>query len=241
MGSQRTRRIQVSGGAVQSAERIVAVALRMAASGNLPREVSNDSTDECPVESNADGLSFVIGDTRRHVGVEDLHALLRRFEQWTVCADKTAGFTDFFQDLNRWETDGQTVIRKTTALLLFARALVSEADKMRWEDFLGRLQRLLPVKRWFAGAGERGRYSVTFSWAEESLLFEMEGHAVRIGTEQIRVVWGRFVEWWCLPSPQREDERAGLDFGGELGSDAGFYAFELACLMNEIEQCKAFA
>ncbi len=211
----------MSGGAVQSAERIVAVALRMAASGNLPREVSNDSTDECPVESNADGLSFVIGDTRRHVGVEDLHTLLRRFEEWTVRADKTAGFTDFFQDLNRWETDGQTVIRKTTALLLFARALVSEADKMRWVDFWGRLEMLLPVKRWFAGAGERGRYPVTLSLAGESLLFEKEGRAVRIGPEQIRVVWGRFVEWRCIPSPARENGRAELDFGGELGTDAG--------------------
>jgi hypothetical protein len=184
----------VSGGAVQCAERIVAVALRMAASGNFPQEVSNASADECPVESNADGLSFVIGDTHRRVGVDNLHTLLRRFEEWTVRADKTADFTDFFQDLNRWETDGQTVIRKTTTLLLFARALVSEADKMRWEDFLGRFQRLLPVKRGFAGTGGRGRYSVTFSGAGELLLFEKQGHAVRIGTEQIRVVWGRFVE-----------------------------------------------
>jgi hypothetical protein len=231
----------VSDGASQSAERIVAVALRMAASGNFPQEVSNASAEAFSVESNADGLSFVIGNTHRHVGVDDLHALLRRFEEWTVRADKTADFADFFQDLNRWETDGHTVIRKTTALLLFARSLVSEAGKMRWEDFWGRLQRILPVERGFAGAGEWGRYSVTFSWAGESLLFEKEGRAVRIGPEQIRLVWCRFVEWWCLPSPDREDERAGLDFGGELGADAGFYAFELACLMNEIEQCKASA
>ncbi len=125
-------------------------------------------------------------------------------------------------------------------MLLFARALVSGAYKIGWEDFWGRLQRLLPVKRGFAGAGGRARYSVTFFWAEESLLFEKEGHAVPIGPEQIQVVWGRFVEWWCLPSPERENGRAGLNFGGELGTDTGFYAFELDCLMNEIEQCKAF-
>jgi hypothetical protein len=61
----------------------------------------------------------------------------------------------------------------------------------------------------------------------------------RAGTD--RLVWNRFVEWWCLPAPEREDERAGPDFGGEPGADAGFFAFELACLMNEIGQRKASA
>jgi hypothetical protein len=63
----------------------------------------------------------------------------------------------------------------------------------------------------------------------------------RIGPEQTRLVGNRFVEWWCLPAPEREDERAGLDFGGEPGADAGFFAFKLACLMNEIGQCTASA
>lgn len=213
----------------------------MAASGNFPQEVSEDSADAYTVDSNADGLYFVIGNTHWRVGVDDLHTLLRRFEEWTVRADETADFADFFQDLNRWGADGQKVIRKTTALLLFAKALVSEADKMRWEDFWERLQRLLPVELGFAGAEGRARYSVTFSREGESLLFEKKGRAVRIGQEQIRLVWCRFVEWWCLPSPECEDERAGLDFGGELGADASFYAFELACLMNEIKQCRANA
>ncbi len=49
-------------------------------------------------------------------------------------ADRTADFAGFFQDLNRWGGDGHRVIRKTAALLLFARALVDEAERMQGED-----------------------------------------------------------------------------------------------------------
>jgi hypothetical protein len=61
-----------------------------------------------------------------------------------------------------------------------------------------------------------------------------------INLVQMQQVWHRFVEWWCLPSPDGADGLAGLDLGAELNGDARFYAFELACLMNEMEQIKAF-
>jgi hypothetical protein len=225
----------------QSAERIANFALRIAASGNLPQGVTDGSADACAVESNADGLSFVIGTARRDVGASDLRALWRRFEEWTVRADNAAEFAGFFEDLNRWGDDGQMVIRKTAAILLFAKALVSQADKMRWEDFWERLQGLLPARREFVGESGRMVYSVTFSQAGASLLFEKEGRTVRLEPEQMQQVWHRFVEWWCLPSPDGADGLASLDLSGELGGDARFYAFDLACLMNEMEQIKAFA
>jgi hypothetical protein len=49
----------VSGDASQSAERIANVALRIAASRNLPQSVTDDSADAGAVESNADGLSLL--------------------------------------------------------------------------------------------------------------------------------------------------------------------------------------
>ncbi len=236
----RTPRINVSGGASQSAERIANFALRIAASGNLPQSVTDGSANACAVESNADGLSFVIGTASVDVSAADLNALWRRFEEWTVRADKAVDFAGFFEDLNRWGTDGQMVIRKTAALLLFAKALVSQVDKMRWEDFWDRLENFLPARRGFSGESGRRGYSVTFSRAEASLLFEKEGRTVRLEPEQMQQVWHRFVEWWCLPSPDGADGLAGLDFGAELDGDARFYAFELAGLMNEMEHIKAF-
>jgi hypothetical protein len=239
VGRHQTPRINVSGGASQSAERIANFALRIAASGNLPQSVTDGSANACAVESNADGLSFVIGAARLDVSASDLKSLWRRFEAWTVRADNAADFAGFFEDLNRWGADGQMVIRKTAALLLFAKALVSQVDKMRWEDFWDRLANFLPARREFSGESGRRGYSVTFSKAGAALLFEKEGRTVRLEPEQMQQVWHRFVEWWCLPSPDGADGLAGLDLGAELNGDARFYAFELACLMNEMEQIKA--
>jgi hypothetical protein len=59
VGRHRTPRINVSGGASQSAERIANFALRIAASGNLPQSVADDSANACAVESDADDLSFL--------------------------------------------------------------------------------------------------------------------------------------------------------------------------------------
>ncbi len=228
----------MSGGASESVERIVKFALRLAASGCLPQSVTEDSVDGCSVESNADGLSFVMGTTRRDVRLEDLQAIWCRFEEWTMRTDKTADFAVFFEDLNCWGTGGQIVIRKAAALLLFAKAIVSEADKMRWEEFWERVQWLLPARREFVRGGGRGRYPVTFSRLGDSLLFEKEGGAVWLGPWEMRAVWCRFVEWWCLPSRNGADDLKEL--GGSLGGDASFYAFELACLMNELQQGKVF-
>lgn len=119
--------------------------------------------------------------------------------------------------------------------------LVKDAERMRSEDFWGRLQAEVPLRRHFVGKGGRPSYWVEISLAGDVLLFEKEGRVIRLGPEEVRQVWHRFVEWWCLPSPEGEDERAGLDFGSQIGGDAGFYAFELACLMNEMEQSKVFA
>ena len=77
------------------------------------------------------------------------------------------------------------VIRKTAALLLFAKALASEADKMGWEDFWERLQMRLTVRRKLCAESARRGHSVTFSQAGESLLFEKEGCTMRIGPQQM--------------------------------------------------------
>jgi hypothetical protein len=53
-----------------------------------------------------------------------------------------------------------------------------------------------------------------------------------VGVDDLHAIFQRFKDW---------TERAGLDFGGELGADAAFYSFELACLMNELDQHDAFS
>jgi hypothetical protein len=128
------RRRKVMSGADEQAERIVDVALRMAMSGNIPTSVVQESEEPTIVDCNTDGFSLVFGSERRNVTRDDLRSVWRRFEEWTVRADKTADFAGFFQDLNRWGGDGHGVIRKTAALLLFARALVDEAERIRGED-----------------------------------------------------------------------------------------------------------
>jgi hypothetical protein len=195
----------------------------------------------CVIDCNADGLFLAFGKERWNVSKEDLRSLWRRFEEWTVRPDQSAHFVPFFEDLNRWGADGDRVIRKTAALLIFARGLVEAAERMRSEDFWGRLQAQVPLRRHFVGKGDLPSYWVEISLAGDVLLFEKEGRVIRLRPEEVRQVWHRFVEWWCLPSPEGEDERTGLDFGRQLGGDAGFYGFELACLMNEMEQSKVFA
>jgi hypothetical protein len=123
---------------------------------------------------------------------------------------------------------------------LFARAFAVQCDTMRGEDFWERLKGRLPLRREFTGEGGHHDYSVLFSRVGEDLFVEKQGRSVRLGPDDVGKVWHRFVEWWCLPSRTAEDVRAGLDFGDELGGDAGFYAFELACLMNEMEHHRAF-
>jgi hypothetical protein len=49
VGRHRTPRINVSGGARQSADRIANFALRIAASGNLPQGVTDGLADACAV------------------------------------------------------------------------------------------------------------------------------------------------------------------------------------------------
>lgn len=201
---------------------------------------SDGSECSCVVEAGAGTLSFVIGTVRRTVSAAELHAIWRRFGEWTVRAEGTDDFAGFFQDLNRWGIDGRMVFRKTAALLLCAKALLLEADKMRFEEFWERLRGRLPLRREFAGQGGCGGYAVTFSRVGESLLFEKNGCAVPLGVGEIQRVWHRFVDWWCLPEKVRADDCTKLDIGGQLGGEAGFYAFELACLMNEMEHLQVF-
>ena len=128
------RQRKVMSGADEQADRIVDVATRMAMSGNIPTSVVEESEEPTTVDCNTDSFSLVFGSERRNVARDDLHSVWRRFEEWTVRADNAADFAGFFQDLNRWRSNGHSVIRKTAALLLFARALVDEAERIRGED-----------------------------------------------------------------------------------------------------------
>jgi hypothetical protein len=128
------RQRKVMSGADEQADRIVDVATRMAMSGNIPTSVVEESKEPTTVDCNTDSFSLVFGSERRNVARDDLHSVWRRFEEWTVRADNAADFAGFFQDLNRWRSNGHSVIRKTAALLLFARALVDEAERIRGED-----------------------------------------------------------------------------------------------------------
>ena len=139
-------------------DRIVDVAIRMAMSGNIPMSTSDGSGEPCVIDCNADGLFLAFGKERWNVSKEDLRSLWRRFKEWTVRPDQAADFAPFFEDLNRWGVDGDRVIRKTAALLLFAMGLVKDAERMRSEDFWGRLQAEVPLRRHFVGKGGRPSY-----------------------------------------------------------------------------------
>lgn len=192
----------------------------------------------CVMSRDGDSLVVLFESERLILTTEELLLLWNRFQEWKVRKDPSLVFSQFFEDMNRWGDIGVTVIREVVVGLMFAASNLSELDVKRREDGLERIAPLLPRRLYFDSGKGGAAYAVDFRLEAGELVFEKNGHSKVISRADIGVVWSVFAGWWVLP--RSRELRSVLEFEVGKAGDRAFFAFELACLMQEAEMKAAF-
>ena len=192
------------------------------------------------IKREGDGLLFTADSERVEVTNVELRLLWERFQKWKIRGDSAATLAEFFSDLNRWGKTGEAMIKEVLGLLLFAGAALEQIEAKRLEDFWERMKAMLPGRLRIATNPERPAYDVDFRVVDNALLFKKDGTTTVLEMKDVRAIWWRFVEYWCLPWGKDVDLATAMDLGGPEGGWGGNYGYELACLMYEMEMQAAF-
>ncbi len=170
----------------------------------------------------------------------EIELLWIRFQAWKVRKDSTITFRRYFEDANHWGCWGDIVIKEVVAMLMFTASALAEIDAKKSMDPLFRVISLLPRTLYFGPWQDTPGYSAGFRVSEGALVFEKQGRMQVIPGAEMAMIWSWFTEWWHMPQPEGRDLKAFVDLRTNKGGERAFYAFELACLLQEAEVRVAF-